>query len=413
MEVIQLIRESISSFLFLIAMGQSYYSESKPIYIFISILLYSGLFIFLRKIYFKNTNLNVYIGLAIGLLVALTSIRYIPFGGDAQIYCSYIKMDLNGQNIYLATEKYAFNYPPLFLVVLSQFCKLNYEVIYPIIYLVLISIVSFFFSKEYKIKFITSATLLTSSFLGLRWILKTGNFLVWEIIFLSLALFFSKRNANITLILLLFFGFQRLWFLLAALFWYKISKEQINNRSLVSSFIFLFGLVLVRYDLLSSYLTQLYQGNTLSSIWNATANHNSPSIFLNLIDVLNLHDNLVPLLFVYCIFVVVFIFKYSVTNIFIQNHHILSQIIFLLVILNPSFKPYLSILATIALFPLFEFMTKEFLNYFIFIFCFLINIFWILGSIYPMGYPFSIFQIVFLVSAYKVVNNKSYYVLYD
>ena len=352
-------------------------------------------------------------GLSVGLLVALVSIRYEPFGGDAQIYCNYINMDLSGQDIYSSTKKYAFNYPPFFIVVISQFCKFNYDVVYPIIYFVLIFIVSFFFSKEYKIKFITSATLLSSSFLGLRWILKTGNFLVWEIIFLSLALFFSKRNSNITLILLLFFGFQRLWFLLAALFWYKISKEKINSSSLLASFIFLFGLFFVRYDLLSSYLTQLYKGNTLSSVWNATANHNSPSIFLNFIDVFNLHDSLVPLLFIYCLFVIFFIFKYSITNIFTQNHHILSQILFLLVILSPSFKPYLAILATISLFPLFEFMKKDFLNYFIFIFCFLANLFWILGSIYPMGYPFSIFQIVFLVSAYKVVNNKSYYILYD
>ena len=413
MELIQLIRESISSFLFFIAMGKSYYSASKPIYIAISILLYCGLFLLLSKTYFKGTRLNIYISLATGLLIAFASVRYMPFGGDAQIYCNYIKMDVSGQNIYSATEKYSFNYPPFFVIVLAQFCKYNYESIYPIIYLILISIVSIYFTKEYKIEFIISATLLTSSFLGLRWIFKTGNFLVWEIIFLSLSLFFSKRNANLTLIFLLLFGFQRLWFLLAAIFWYIISKEKINNSSLISSFILLLSLMIVRFDLLTSYIIQLYQGNTLSSVWNGAADHNSPSIFLNFIDVFNLHDRLLPLLLSYSILVIFFISKYLITNIFIQNDHVISQIIFLLIILNPTFKPYLAILATISLFPLFEFMKKDSLNNFIFFYCFLINLFWIVGSIYPMGYPFSIFQIVFLISACIFVNKKSYYILYD
>ena len=413
MELIQLIRESISSFLFFIAMGQSYYSSSKPIFIALSILLYFGLFLLLNNTYFKETKLTIYMSLTAGLLIALASIRYMPFGGDAQLYCNYIKIDISGLNIYSATEKYSFNYPPFFLLVLAQFCKFNYESIYPIIYFVLLSIVSIFFTKEYKIEFITSMTLLTSSFLGLRWILKTGNFLVWEIIFLSLALFFSKRNANFTLLLLLLFGFQRLWFLLAAIFWYKIARKKINKSTLIGSFILIFSLMLVRFDLLTSYLMQLYQGNTLQSVWNGSANHNSPSVFLNIIDFFNLHNSLLPLLLSYCIFVVFFIYKYSISSIFTRNEHVISQIIFLLIIFNPTFKPYLAILATISLFPLFEFMKKDFLNNYIFIFCFLINLFWIVGSIYPMGYPFSIFQIVFLIGAGIVVNKKSYYVLYD
>ena len=48
-------------------------------------------------------------------------------------------------------------------------------------------------------------------------------------------------------------------------------------------------------------------------------------------------------------------------------------------------------------------------DHYIFVYCFLINIFWIIGSMVPMGYPYSIFQIVFIVSTIKIMfNNESY-----
>jgi len=255
--------------------------------------------------------------------------------------------------------------------------------------------------------------LLTSSFLGLRWIFKTGNFLIWELIFLSLALYFSKKNENITLVLLVLLGLQRLWLLTAVIFWYIIAKEKIDYKGLLGSFSAFSILALIRFDLLYSYLFQLYGGNTLSSVWDGSANHNSPSLFLNIIDVFNLHSNFKMSLLLYCLTVLFFIYKNLVNNIFSNKTHLLSQTIFLLIVLNPTFKPYLALLATVALFPLFEMMKKNALNHFFVLYCLLSNLFWIIGSIFPMGYPYSVFQIVFLLSAIKVINDTNYYIFDD
>ena len=413
MEIVQLIREAVSSFLFKVGMGQAYYIESELIYVLIAIILFVGIIFFSNKVGIKFPQGTPQVTLLIGLVVLFAAIRYQPFGGDAQIYCNYVYMDLFGNNIYESTEKYAFNYPPVFLGIIGQFCKFNYEINYPILYTILICAIGFFYSREYKIGLSTTMVLLTSSFLGLRWIFKTGNFLIWELIFLSLALYFSKKNENITLVLLVLLGLQRLWLLTAVIFWYIIAKEKIDYKGLVGSFSALSILALIRFDLLYSYLFQLYEGNTLSSVWNGNANHNSPSLFLNIVDVFNLHNNFKISLLLYCLTVLFFIYKNLVNNIFSNKAHILSQTIFLLIVLNPTFKPYLALLATVALFPLFEIMKKIALNHFFVLYCLLTNLFWIIGSIFPMGYPYSVFQIVFLLSAIKVINNTNYYIFDD
>ena len=410
MEIVQLIREAISSFLFRVAMGQSYYYESKLIFLLYTIILYLIFIFFVTKTDLKLSKMNLYITLLVGLLVSFVAIRYMPFGGDAQIYCDYVKMDLGGGNIYVSTEKYAFNYPPLFLGVIGQFCKYNYEINYPILYSVLIFVIGIFFSREYKIGLTTTMVLLTSSFLGLRWIFKTGNFLIWELIFLSLGIYFSKKNENITLILLVLLGFQRLWLLLTAIFWYIMVKEKIDYKGLGGSVGLLSVLVLFRFELFKSYLIQLYEGNTLSSVWGGSANHNSPSLLLNIVDLFNLHNNFTLFFLLYCLAILFFIYRNLVNNIFSDKTHILSHTIFLLVVLSPTFKPYLALLATISLFPLFSRMKTSSLNHFIFVYCFLINLFWVIGSIFPMGYPYSVFQIVFFISVIKVINNTNYYI---
>jgi len=413
MEIVKLIREAISSFLFKVGMGQAYYIESELIYALIAIILFLGIIFLSNKVGIKFPQGTPHATLLIGFVVAFAAIRYPPFGGDAQIYCNYVYMDLVGDNIYDSTEKYAFNYPPLFIGIIGQFCKFNYEIYYPILYTILICVIGFFFSREYKIGLGTTMILLTSSFLGLRWIFKTGNFLIWELIFLSLALYFSKKNENITLVLLVLLGLQRLWLLTAVIFWYIIAKEKIDYKGLLGSFSAFSILALIRFDLLYSYLFQLYGGNTLSSVWDGSANHNSPSLFLNIIDVFNLHSNFKMSLLLYCLTVLFFIYKNLVNNIFSNKTHLLSQTIFLLIVLNPTFKPYLALLATVALFPLFEMMKKNALNHFFVLYCLLSNLFWIIGSIFPMGYPYSVFQIVFLLSAIKVINDTNYYIFDD
>ena len=404
-----MVRELISSLLFNIAMGQSYYYDPNIFTSIFSFLLYLSFgWVILKKISIP-TKLNIYVTLVLGLVVAFASIRYMPFGGDAGIYCDYISIDLAGSNVYLANQKYAFNYPPFFITLLTQFCKYNYMEVYPIIYSVLVVLATYILSKEYKIEVLTVMTILATSFLGFRWILKTGNFLFWEMIFLLLALVFAKKNANITLVFLVLFGFQRLWFILIPLFWFKVAKEKINYIGLGGSALVLLSLLAIKFDLLNSYINQLLNGNTISSVWNGEANHNSPSLFLNVVDLFNLHSSFLICFIVYSAIIIFYINKSLDESIFNQRQYLLSQIIFLVVALYPTFKPYYAILALIALVPLIALLKVNYVGHYIFVSCFLINIFWIIGSLVPMGYPYSIFQIVFILSTIKIMfNNESY-----
>ena len=409
MEIIALVRELISSLLFNIAMGQSYYYDPNIFSSIFSLLLYLSFgWVIIKKISIP-TKFNIYSALLLGLVVAFASVRYMPFGGDARIYCDYITIDLAGSNVYLADQKYAFNYPPFFIALLTQFCKYNYVEFYPIIYSVLIALATFVFSREYKLRALTVVTILSTSFLGFRWILKTGNFLFWEMTFLLLALVFAKKNANITLIFLVLFGFQRLWFILIPLFWFKVAKEKINYIGLGGSLLISLSLLSIKFEFLNSYFNQLLNGNTISSVWNGEANHNSPSLLLNIIDLFNLHSNFVTCFVVYSAIVIFYINKSLDGSIFKQREYLLSQIIFLVVALNPTFKPYYAILGVIALVPLIALLKASYVDHYIFVHCSLINIFWIIGSMVPMGYPYSIFQIVFIVSTIKIMfNNESY-----
>ena len=409
MEIIALVRELISSLLFNIAMGQSYYYDPNIFSSIFSLLLYLSFgWVIIKKISIP-TKLNIYSALLLGLVVAFASVRYMPFGGDARIYCDYITIDLAGSNVYLADQKYAFNYPPFFIALLTQFCKYNYVEVYPIIYSVLITLATFVLSREYKIPALTVMTILATSLLGFRWILKTGNFLFWEVSLLLLALVFAKKNANITLIFLVLFGFQRLWFILIPLFWFKVAKEKINYIGLGGSLLISLSLLAIKFEFLNSYFNQLLNGNTISSVWNGEANHNSPSLLFNIIDLFNLHSNFLTCLVVYSTIVIFYISKSLDRNVFNQEEYLLSQIIFLVVALNPTFKPYYAILGVIALVPLVALLKAKYLDHYIFVYCFLINIFWIIGSMVPMGYPYSIFQIVFIVSTIKIMfNNESY-----
>ena len=162
-------------------------------------------------------------------------------------------------------------------------------------------------------------------------------------------------------------------------------------------------------ELTTIYINQLLNGNTISSVWNGEANHNSPSLLLNVVDLFNLHSSFLICFIVYSAIIIFYINKSLNKSIFNQRQYLLSQIIFLVVALNPTFKPYYAILVVIALVPLISLLKVNYLGHYIFVYCFLINIFWIIGSLVPMGYPYSIFQIVFILSTIKIMfNNESY-----
>ena len=63
---------------------------------------------------------------------------------------------------------------------------------------------------------------------------------------------FAKKNANITLIFLVLFGFQRLWFILIPLFWFKVAKEKINYIGLGGSVLISLSLLAIKFEFLNA-----------------------------------------------------------------------------------------------------------------------------------------------------------------
>jgi hypothetical protein len=60
-------------------------------------------------------------------VTTLNVLRYMPYGGDAKIYCELTDYSQTSDvSIYNTTLKYTFNYPPIFENIFTRLCAFNY-----------------------------------------------------------------------------------------------------------------------------------------------------------------------------------------------------------------------------------------------------------------------------------------------
>ena len=198
-----MIREFVSNLFFNTALGNGFYYNLNQVG-----LIYLGLISLIAIVLYRlNEKINLRIlylfCFLLSSIATFNVLRYLPYGGDAAIYCELTKFSKNsGISIYNTSFKYTFNYPPIYENILNYLCTFNYEenyYFYSIGFGIFLAILS---KKQGQNVFLFSLYFL-GSFLGLRWSLKTGNFVFLELIFLTLFVVNYKKNNPISYLFLI------------------------------------------------------------------------------------------------------------------------------------------------------------------------------------------------------------------
>jgi len=385
-------RETISFFFFTIAHGNSFYIQSTNTRRLIALGLFVAAFIIIKYSPKLNQKIYTLASLGIGLVVAINASRYFPFGGDASIYCNLVSTaKSNNISIYDIDTKYTFNYPPIYQKILSFFCNINYESYYEYFYYSLLLLIGFAIHKQFSNNLLFVYTIIFSSFLSFRWILKTGNFVFLEVILLYLTLYYIKKENNLSIVFFILFAFQRVWFLSLIPILLFVNKGRLKEKLVYAGVTFA---VMIPVNLIefNGFIENIFSGNSQYSIWSEMPSHNTPSIGLLVYKYFNL-ENGFALIVIHFLLLQALLF-YALRKDKLDPLTFFSFCLMVGTFLNPYLKPYLLIIPTVAL----ACLDQEKLNKkrYVLVSCIYPNLFWIIGSMYPMGNFFSYHQTIFL-----------------
>lgn len=395
-------REFLSLLFFNTALGNGYYENPDLASLIIVVISLITLFTIYKFLNLINTNLMFSFSIILTSVVVLNVLRYPPFGGDAVIYCEINQAVLNSSNsIYDLELKYTFNYPPMYKYLIKSICSFDYFNWYP--FITLLSLLIIFPKNQAPKNSLLVLLYFFGSFLALRWVLKTGNFVFFEIIFLNYFVKNYKKNKEINYLLLFLFGFQRLWFLLLIpiIFIFDIKK---NNSK---KFIFPILIIsLLNISELRNFISSLFRNGETYNLFIEIPGHNTPSIYLGFMNIFKVDSSLISL----SIFVLSSLLIFKLLNVNKLNNINLFYIFSFFLIMNPYLKPY----HFIFFLPLLQLINIEILREKSSIFLSLLapNFLWILGSNINSGTNFGYFQIViyslFVFNVFKL-NKENFY----
>lgn len=395
-------REFLSLLFFNTALGNGYYENPDLASLIIVVISLITLFTIYKFLNLINTNLMFSFSIILTSVVVLNVLRYPPFGGDAVIYCEINQAVLNSSNsIYDLELKYTFNYPPMYKYLIKSICSFDYFNWYP--FITLLSLLIIFPKNQAPKNSLLVLLYFFGSFLALRWVLKTGNFVFFEIIFLNYFVKNYKKNKEINYLLLFLFGFQRLWFLLLIpiIFIFDIKK---NNSK---KFIFPILIIsLLNISELRNFISSLFGNGETYNLFIEIPGHNTPSIYLGFMNIFKVDSSLISL----SIFVLSSLLIFKLLNVNKLNNINLFYIFSFFLIMNPYLKPY----HFIFFLPLLQLINIEILREKSSIFLSLLapNFLWILGSNINSGTNFGYFQIViyslFVFNVFKL-NKENFY----
>lgn len=332
-----MIREFISNIFFNTALGNGFYNElNQAGFLYMSLISVIAIIIFR---YSEKINLKVlyFFCFFFSAVTTLNVLRYMPYGGDAKIYCELTDYSQTSNvSIYNTTLKYTFNYPPIFENIFTRLCAFNYVDNY-YFYTLTFGILFLILSKKQDKNIFLYTLYFFGSFLGLRWSLKTGNFVFLELVFLTLFVFNYKKNNPISYVFLILFGFQRIWYLLLIPIFLIIDRDQYFKK-LQLIFVSSFFLILFNSNNLYSYISSLFSIEEGYSLFKETPGHNTPSIYLGLLNSLNLDSSLVALI-IYSLLSFIFTFLFMRKKTLSRDIVAVVAICFL-ILLNPYLKPY-------------------------------------------------------------------------
>ena len=386
-------RKFISELFFNTSLGNGFYSDlSSGTFVVLIIFMILSLLLIKFSEYIKFEFLFG-LGLLLSSITTINVLRYKPYGGDAKIYCDLISISKSSNlSIYDVEYKYTFNYPPIFRQLLDFLCDFGYQTNY-YFFLVPALILFLLILRNENRNLFFSSMYLFGAFLALWWVLKTGNFVMLELVFLILFVWHYKKKSHLLYLFLILFGIQRVWFLLLVPILFYLDNTNFAKKVKTIIFASLFAL-LVNINSFNEFLGSIFNSNSQYNILRESPGHNTPSIYLGLLNVLNIDSNLFLLIIyvlagIYILFLILRKFKMSTDIKLITTFT-------LVLLINPYLKPY----HFIFIIPFLLLVSDSFLKdkRSIITAIILPNLFWIIFSNLSSGTSLGFLQLLFIIA---------------
>ena len=207
-------RKFLSELFFNASLGNGFYSDLSAGTFVVLIIFIILSFLLIKFSEYIKVEFLFGLGLLLSSITTINVLRYKPYGGDAKIYCDLTSLSKSSNlSIYDVEYKYTFNYPPIFRQLLDFLCDFGYQANYYLFLVPALILFLLILRNENRNLFLSSMYLF-GAFLALRWVLKTGNFVMLELVFLILFVWHYKKKSHFLYLFLILFGIQRVWFLL-------------------------------------------------------------------------------------------------------------------------------------------------------------------------------------------------------
>ena len=386
-------REFISELFFNTSLGNGFYSDlSQSTFV---VLLFFIILSFLLIKFGKYIKVEFLygLGLLLGSITTINVLRYKPYGGDAKIYCDLTALSKSSNlSIYDVEYKYTFNYPPIFKQLLDFLCDFGYETYYYFFLFPFLILFLIILRNENKNIFLNYLYIF-GAFLALRWVLKTGNFVMLELVFLILFVWHYKKKSHFSYLFLILFGIQRIWFLLLVPILFFLDSTNFAKKAKTIIFTSVF-VILVNINSFNEFLGSILNSNSQYNILRESPGHNTPSIYLGLLNILNIDSNII-LLTIY-VLVVIYILFLILRKLKISTDIKLITTFTFVLLINPYLKPYHFIFIVPCLLLLSDSFLRDKRS--IITSIILPNLFWIIFSNLSSGTSLGFFQLLFIIA---------------
>jgi len=386
-------RRFLSELFFNISLGNGFYSDlSSRTFVVLIIFMILSLLLIKFSEYIKIEFLFG-LGLLLSSITTINVLRYKPYGGDAKIYCDLISLSKSSNlSIYDVEYKYTFNYPPIFRQLLDFLCDFGYQTNYYLFLVPALILFLLILRNENRNVFLSSMYLF-GAFLALWWVLKTGNFVMLELLFLILFVWHYKKKSHLSYLFLILFGIQRIWFLLLVPILFFLDSTNFAKKAKTIIFTSVF-VILVNINSFNEFLGSILNSNSQYNILRESPGHNTPSIYLGLLNILNIDSNII-LLIIY-VLAGIFILFLILRKLKISTDIKLITTFTFVLLINPYLKPYHFIFIVPCLLLLSDSFLRDKRS--IITSIILPNLFWIIFSNLSSGTSLGFFQLLFIIA---------------
>ena len=386
-------RKFLSELFFNTSLGNGFYSDLSAGTFVVLIIFIILSFLLIKFSEYIKVEFLFGLGLLLSSITTINVLRYKPYGGDAKIYCDLTLISKSSNlSIYDVEYKYTFNYPPIYRQLLDFLCDFGYQSNYYFFLLPALALFLLILRNENRNLFLSSMYLF-GAFLALWWVLKTGNFVMLELVFLILFVWHYKKKSHFLYLFLILFGIQRVWFLLLVpiLFYLDNTNFAKKAKTIISASLFA---MLININSVNEFLDSIFNSNSQYNVLRESPGHNTPSIYLGLLNILNIDSNLFLLIIyvlagIYILFLIIRKLKMSTDIKLITTFT-------LVLLINPYLKPYHFIFIVPCLLLVSDSLLKDKRS--IITAIIMPNLFWIIFSNLSSGTSLGFFQLLFIIA---------------